>query len=129
MDALLFIGHYAPYVLPFILQQHWIILVVDYWLINPLLKVLLYHIGWQASRPICSMTQGFKCFGMPSGHSENLWLFTSLTNYNPWAIALTCIVMWQRWYEGYHTIGQIIVGAIIGNLIGYAYKLKYNYST
>ena len=74
-------------------------------------------------------------FGMPSGHSQCAWIFSSYfiylllqnkktNNYvKPFQcsalIVFACLMAYSRVYvEGCHTIQQVIVGAIIGSIIG-----------
>ena len=65
-------------------------------------------------------------FGMPSGHSQSslfssVFIFLSLKKANIFAfyLLISLIVMTQRVAFNYHTIRQVIVGAIVGILFGY----------
>ena len=66
-------------------------------------------------------------FGMPSGHTQSslfstIFIFLSLKNLNILRIYLliSFIIMAQRVAFNYHTINQVIVGAIVGGLFGYS---------
>jgi membrane-associated phospholipid phosphatase len=65
-------------------------------------------------------------FGMPSGHSQSslfstIFIFLSLKKLNILGVYLliSFIVMAQRVVYNYHTINQVVVGAIAGGLFGY----------
>ena len=65
-------------------------------------------------------------FGMPSGHSQSslfsaIFIFLSLRKLNIFGfyLLISFIVMAQRVAFDYHTIRQVIVGAIVGMLYGY----------
>jgi membrane-associated phospholipid phosphatase len=65
-------------------------------------------------------------FGMPSGHSESvfystLYVFFALRNYTSAFIYLlfSLITGFQRVYFHYHTVMQVIVGAIVGAVFSY----------
>ena len=67
-------------------------------------------------------------FGMPSGHAEST-IFSSVFIYGfnkrifPFYLFISLITMCQRVYYNYHTVSQVIVGAIVGLLFGIIYKL------
>ena len=65
-------------------------------------------------------------FGMPSGHAQSClfstaFVFLSIKKYNSLFIYLliTFVTMYQRVEYNYHTVWQVIIGAIIGILFGY----------
>ena len=65
-------------------------------------------------------------FGMPSGHTQSslfssVFIFLSLRKVNIFGfyLLISFIVMAQRVAFEYHTIPQVIVGAIVGMLFGY----------
>lgn len=67
-------------------------------------------------------------FGMPSGHAEST-MFSSVFIYGfnkkifPFYLVISFITMCQRVYYKYHTIPQVIIGAIVGILFGIIYKM------
>jgi membrane-associated phospholipid phosphatase len=66
-------------------------------------------------------------YGMPSGHSQNVFLsitYLYLTSKNIYpfiyvALFIGFLMIFERWYFHNHTIAQLIVGAGIGSVIGY----------
>jgi membrane-associated phospholipid phosphatase len=69
----------------------------------------------------------YDMFGMPSGHSQSslfssLFLFLSLrdTRITLFYLFLSLITALQRVVYNYHTVFQVIVGAMVGLLFGYA---------
>ena len=68
----------------------------------------------------------YDIFGMPSGHSQSVlfsavFIYFSLQKLNILYLylAISFITMIQRVSYNYHTVFQVIVGAIIGALFGY----------
>ena len=73
-----------------------------------------------------------KSYGMPSGHSQNAWFFTSylfmliLNNENykykiPSLIFLPLLssyISYSRVFLNCHTVQQVIIGGIIGSILG-----------
>ena len=75
---------------------------------------------------IPASTLGVQEYGMPSGHSQNAWFFTSFLYFSLKTLPLTalfatisCITGIQRVLYKNHTIKQVLMGAIIGGLFGY----------
>jgi membrane-associated phospholipid phosphatase len=65
----------------------------------------------------------FDTFGMPSGHAQSVlfstvYIYLALQKQNILFIYLlvSVLTMYQRVYNNYHTIFQIIVGSIVGTL-------------
>jgi len=65
----------------------------------------------------------FDIFGMPSGHAQNVlfstvYIYLALKKINVllFYLVFAFITMFQRIYNNYHSINQIIVGDIIGAL-------------
>ena len=72
----------------------------------------------------------FNIFGMPSGHAQTsffsaIFIFLSTKKLNLLYIYLlfSLLIMIQRVYFNYHTILQVIVGAIVGS--SFAYFVNY----
>jgi membrane-associated phospholipid phosphatase len=68
----------------------------------------------------------YNIFGMPSGHAQSCFfstafVFLSITKYNSLFIylLLSFVTMYQRVEYKFHTILQVIVGAIIGILFAF----------
>ena len=76
---------------------------------------------------------GFDKYGMPSGHAQHcgfVLAFTTLVFQNPLITSsysiLSLICLYQRYLYQNHTIGQIIIGFIVGLIIGYLfYKMAF----
>lgn len=81
----------------------------------------------------------FHMLGMPSGHAQSVmystvFIFLALKQYNLLVLYLliSSITIYQRVFFNYHTVGQIIIGSIIGITLGYfvfylaTYKIKGN---
>lgn len=79
----------------------------------------------------------FHMLGMPSGHAQSViystvFVFLTLKEYKLLALYLliSAITIYQRVFFNYHTIGQVIVGSIIGIIVGHSafylatYKIK-----
>ena len=113
-----------------------LLLLSDFVIINPGLKKLVGLFGLQSKRPYCTDVDSFKCYGMPSGHTEMhfilltvllLHLYNNGSNdkkllYSTIVVGLmTVITMWQRFTTGSHTPEQICCGAAVGAVIGYFY--------
>lgn len=72
-------------------------------------------------------------YGMPSGHSENvfystIFLYLNLKKINISVILsffICCITVYQRWYFHNHTILQLVAGAFIGSIFGYIFYQIY----
>lgn len=137
IEILKTLGKYSPFLLPFIslyikLDSLTLFLLLDFILINPLLKRLVYLLGFQTKRPACVNLLDPNCFGMPSGHTEIIWifltyLFLNLEKFNNkgYLIAfvilaiLAVITMWQRIYTQRHTPLQVLGGILTGVFLGY----------
>jgi len=73
----------------------------------------------------------YDIFGMPSGHSQSVWLSTlfiylSLRDIKILILYLliTAITLVQRVLDNHHTILQVICGSLVGSILGYlAYKM------
>jgi membrane-associated phospholipid phosphatase len=68
----------------------------------------------------------FDFFGMPSGHTQCVfysafYILFALKNYKIFGLYLlfSLLVLYQRVYFEYHSIFQVIVGAIIGSFFAY----------
>jgi len=68
----------------------------------------------------------FNIFGMPSGHAQNvlfstIFIFLSTKQYNLLYVYLlfSLLIILQRVVFNYHTILQVIIGAIVGSLFAY----------
>lgn len=71
---------------------------------------------------------GFDKYGMPSGHAQHcgfILAFATLVFQNPLITSsysiLSLICLYQRYLYQNHTIGQIIIGFIVGLIIGYLF--------
>lgn len=91
-----------------------------------------YHL---VKRPLtkCSIVKSprINCIGMPSGHTEAIAVFTGLLYFYKmiplWICLLAIILMGlQRIYSNMHTLGQVLVGGMIGIIYAFIYK-KYTY--
>lgn len=68
----------------------------------------------------------FNIYGMPSGHAQMaffmlvfIYLSIKHTNFLYLYLIITIFICYQRIIIQYHSITQIIVGAIVGSLFGY----------
>jgi membrane-associated phospholipid phosphatase len=72
-------------------------------------------------------------YGMPSGHSENvfystIFLYLNLQKINIVVILsffICCITVYQRWYFHNHSVPQLVAGAFIGCIFGYLFYQIY----
>jgi membrane-associated phospholipid phosphatase len=113
-----------------------VLLLMDFIIINPSLKLFMGAIGFKYERPmygesykVTSLKQ-FDMLGMPSGHVEINALYLSyLYHYartenimgipGVWfMLLLTLITSYQRVISGRHTILQVIVGFGVGWILG-----------
>jgi len=93
-------------------------------IVNIILKGLI-----QQSRPNVTIAKSrlqFDVFGMPSGHSQfvfftTIFIFLSLKEKKILYFFILCslLIILQRVVYEYHTINQVIIGAIIGIIFGY----------
>lgn len=70
----------------------------------------------------------FGKFGMPSGHTQGAFftlVFLYLVTKNNTLLAvnsiITIVVIWQRVHGQFHTIPQILAGAVVGSLTAYLF--------
>ncbi len=70
----------------------------------------------------------FGKFGMPSGHTQGAFftlVFLYLVTKNNTLLAfnsiITLVVIWQRVHGQFHTIPQILAGAVVGSLTAYLF--------
>ncbi|KAI8328444.1 PAP2 superfamily protein [Chlamydoabsidia padenii] len=99
-------------------------------LTNELVNAILKEY-FQIHRPYDYLGTGY---GMPSSHAQFVWYFATFgTIYLLRHIQLTtpvwkklsvtcmvvmaCLVCWSRIYLGYHTLGQVVMGSVVG--VGY----------
>jgi membrane-associated phospholipid phosphatase len=68
----------------------------------------------------------FDVFGMPSGHAQSvlfstIYIYLALKKINIllFYVLITLITMFQRIYNNYHSIAQVIVGDIVGALVAF----------
>lgn len=68
----------------------------------------------------------FDIFGMPSGHAQSsffstvfIYLSTKHLNTTYLYLASTLLTCYQRYGSNYHSIFQLIVGALVGSTFGY----------
>jgi len=74
-------------------------------------------------------------YGMPSGHSENVFYSTLFLYLNVKKIDTSIVLslficamtIYQRWYFHNHTLSQLLVGAIIGCIFAYIVYSLYMY--
>jgi membrane-associated phospholipid phosphatase len=137
-----YIGLYAPIFLFFLTlillrnQTTYLQFFVSGFILNNILNILL-KLLFKQPRPSNDikileiainnrLRIGFDKFGMPSGHAQNCGfclIFLFLTLNNPFYIFLyvfiTTASLFQRYLFHNHTILQLIIGFIIGNIVGY----------
>jgi membrane-associated phospholipid phosphatase len=145
-SILLFIGENGPIILFFIsllLLLNKYILILYYiigFIINLLLNIVIKNII-KEPRPTNKYQKNFEkrikavssdTYGMPSGHAQSIFyslifIHKSFNNiYLSLFYLLICLnTLHQRVNMGYHSISQVIVGAIIGLIVGY---IVYNFS-
>ena len=125
-NLLIFVGQYSPLIAIvislFALHDVFLCLLIiaDFVLINPTLKRIIGLLGLQSKRPSAVALDGYKTYGMPSGHVEIQWIVLTYLLYQwikqdrsnyvrrgtltatGWIIAMalmTGITMWQRWIQ------------------------------
>jgi len=69
----------------------------------------------------------FEIYGMPSGHTQavifsSVYVFLSLKNQTLllFYLFVSLITMWQRVEYKFHTLAQVVAGAIVGGLFAHA---------
>jgi len=105
---------------------------VGYWaneIINSALKFT-----FRQERPLSEQAK-LETYGMPSAHSQliffwatfSCWmLLVRITFQSKWSNYLLCfgiiilasLVSFSRWYLGYHTLLQVVIGGLVGILFG-----------
>ena len=70
----------------------------------------------------------FNIYGMPSGHSQSVFFSTAFiylslrkSNITYIYLGVSLLTMLQRVVYNYHTVPQVIVGALIGSAVGYLF--------
>ena len=87
----------------------------------------LFHLAiTNAKKDIFKNGIPFDAFGMPSGHAQSVlfstcFIYLALKNKNIllFYLLVSFITMFQRVYNNYHTIFQVVVGNIIGALFAW----------
>ena len=123
---------------------------LKYNIVRPLMGNKRYGILGSGARPKgakdCGLFVGCKdplskkeSYGMPSGHSQNVMLFSTyailtlmngnytdrMKNIGYVLFSLLAIgIMYSRVYLKCHTVQQVIIGGVIGLLLGYLYYNK-----
>lgn len=83
---------------------------------------------------IATVAYKFSKYGMPSlhsiytGYTLGFWYFHQKKNFNYGLFSLYLLVVCSRLYFNVHTLGQVIVGSIIGFICGYISHIFYNIS-
>lgn len=144
-NFILFLGENSPYLLflisIFILidKSYLIVYYLFGYMINLIINNILKNII-KEKRPTKEYEKNFNQrikmlnadkYGMPSGHAQSIFyslifIYQSFNNiYLSLFYLLLCfITLYQRIEMGYHSLQQVIVGAIVGSIVGYlSYKL------
>lgn len=131
------IGFFGPFILMFINIYN--LLSQPYYLIgylvsllmnsgvNKILKGIIKEPRPDNSIDITNIEvhNGADIYGMPSGHSQSVsfsTVFVYLVQKSEWLLLFNTIILvltiLQRWNYRKHTIGQLLVGSIVGALVG-----------
>lgn len=131
------IGFFGPFILMFINIYN--LLSQPYYLIgylvsllmnsgvNKILKGIIKEPRPDNSIDITNIEvhNGADIYGMPSGHSQSVsfsTVFIYLVQKSEWLLLFNTIILvltiLQRWNYRKHTIGQLLVGSIVGALVG-----------
>ena len=100
----------------------------DYALLGPSLKTFTQYTGLHSSRPMYPQLNG-----MPSGHTQLLWLiftyfYLNNDNFNTYLFGILAIfTTFQRIYSGMHSQKQVFVGFLLGILMGYIWFHIYKF--
>ena len=118
-----------------------LILIIQFCIINPIEKVILYTPNNVDRRPVCLkneviMDYSFKCMGTPSGHMETLTIalflfYAYYKNSNKYKILLTSlslIIMMacERMYSERHNLYQVCFGTLLGIVYGIIYVQNFD---
>jgi membrane-associated phospholipid phosphatase len=92
-----------------------------YIILNPLEKNIFRHAFYNDRRPRieCKNDDSYKCYGMPSGHTETAVIISLLLYYNKFisqniAFLIIFLTILQRLLSQMHTLKQVFAGLIIG---------------
>ena len=147
-SLLLYTGYFGPYILAvlslftFLHRKMLLFGVISGFFVNQYLNADLKRL-YREPRPsqryhyiatdftekvISASTLGVQEYGMPSGHSQNVWFFTSFMYFSLKSLPLTalfatisCLTGIQRVLYKNHTIKQVLMGAMVGGLFGYGW--------
>ena len=79
-------------------------------------------------RDMYKTTNNFGRFGMPSGHAQGalftltfIYLVTKNIRVTCVASLIAIVVMWQRIHGEFHTIAQVVAGAVLGVAVAYSF--------
>jgi membrane-associated phospholipid phosphatase len=71
---------------------------------------------------------GFDRFGMPSGHAQSVFFSTAFIYFalknvkiSLFYLLISLNTLYQRVKYKNHSIGQVIIGSLVGSVIGYAF--------
>jgi membrane-associated phospholipid phosphatase len=139
-DFLYGIGFFSEIIMPimvvYLLYSKWFSISIFFvgYIINSLFNIFLkgFIQDRRPSNPIAFLANekftksGSQYYGMPSGHSQNVfycisYLYSSIPKQIDWVILsfiIGLLTVIERYIFHNHTIRQLIVGAILGFLIG-----------
>jgi membrane-associated phospholipid phosphatase len=99
-----------------------------YIILNPLEKNIFRHLFYNDKRPKidCKNDESFRCYGMPSGHTETIVIFCLLLFHKKYiskfiVFLLVLLIISQRLLSKMHTFKQVFVGLIMGSIYSAIY--------
>jgi membrane-associated phospholipid phosphatase len=139
-DFLYGIGFFSEFIMPimviYLLYSKWFSISIFFvgYIINALCNIVLKGLlhGRRPTNPTAFLANekfnktGPQQYGMPSGHSQNVfyciaYLYSSIPKQIDWILLsfiIGILTILERYVFHNHTIGQLIVGAIVGFVIG-----------
>jgi len=99
-----------------------------YIVLNPLEKNIFKHEFYNDKRPKieCKNDDSYKCYGMPSGHTETATVVSLLLWYKKYisiyfVFIIIFLTMLQRLLSKMHSLKQVFAGLIIGSIYSAIY--------
>jgi len=140
IDFLYGIGFFGEFIMPiivfYLLYNQWFSISIFFigYIFNAICNIVLKGLihGRRPLNPTAFLASekftnlGAHHYGMPSGHSQNVfycisYLFYSIPKQIDWVLLsfiIGLLTIWERYIFHNHTINQLIIGAFLGFFIG-----------